>query len=232
MGLGGAAVMPQTLSIIANVFEPARAGRGHRHLDLGRRHRRRHRPGARRPAADPLLVGLGLPDQRPGHARRRDRRRSSWCPSRATRPPARSTSSACSVRRRARAAGLRDRAGRRRRVVGQPRRPRPGPRRPRRARAVRLVRVPHRAPVASTSGCSRTGACRPRVGSIALLFFGMGGVYFFSSFYLQNVRGYSPLEAGLLAVPFAARPVPDLAAQRPAGRAGSASARSWSRACC
>jgi len=41
------------------------------------------------------------------------------------------------------------------------------------------------------------------VGSIALLFFGMGGVYFFTSFYLQNVRGYSPLETGALAVPFA-----------------------------
>ena len=41
------------------------------------------------------------------------------------------------------------------------------------------------------------------VGSIGLLFFGMGGVYFFTSFYLQNVRGYSPLEAGALAVPFA-----------------------------
>ena len=41
------------------------------------------------------------------------------------------------------------------------------------------------------------------VGSIALLFFGMGGVYFFSSFYLQNVRGYSPLFTGLLTVPFA-----------------------------
>jgi EmrB/QacA subfamily drug resistance transporter len=41
------------------------------------------------------------------------------------------------------------------------------------------------------------------VGSIALLFFGMGGVYFFSSFYLQNVRGYSPLQTGLLAIPFA-----------------------------
>jgi EmrB/QacA subfamily drug resistance transporter len=41
------------------------------------------------------------------------------------------------------------------------------------------------------------------VGAIALLFFGMGGVYFFTSFYLQNVRGYSPLDAGLLAIPFA-----------------------------
>jgi len=42
------------------------------------------------------------------------------------------------------------------------------------------------------------------VGAIALLFFGMGGVYFFTSFYLQNVRGYTPLHAGLVAVPFAA----------------------------
>jgi EmrB/QacA subfamily drug resistance transporter len=41
------------------------------------------------------------------------------------------------------------------------------------------------------------------VGSIGLLFFGMGGVYFFTSFYLQNVRGYSPLATGALAVPFA-----------------------------
>ena len=41
------------------------------------------------------------------------------------------------------------------------------------------------------------------VGAITLLFFGMGGVYFFTSFYLQNVRGYSPLDAGLLTVPFA-----------------------------
>jgi MFS family permease len=31
----------------------------------------------------------------------------------------------------------------------------------------------------------------------------MGGVFFFTSFYLQNVRGYSALDAGLLTVPFA-----------------------------
>jgi EmrB/QacA subfamily drug resistance transporter len=41
-------------------------------------------------------------------------------------------------------------------------------------------------------------------GAVALLFFGMGGGLFFISFYLQNVRGYSPLDAGLLTVPFAA----------------------------
>jgi EmrB/QacA subfamily drug resistance transporter len=41
------------------------------------------------------------------------------------------------------------------------------------------------------------------VGALALVFFGMGGVFFFTSFYLQNVRGYSALDAGLLTVPFA-----------------------------
>jgi predicted MFS family arabinose efflux permease len=41
------------------------------------------------------------------------------------------------------------------------------------------------------------------IGALGLLFFGMGGVFFFTSFYLQNVRGYSPLDAGLLTVPFA-----------------------------
>jgi len=41
------------------------------------------------------------------------------------------------------------------------------------------------------------------VGALGLVFFGMGGVFFFTSFYLQNVRGYSALDAGLLTVPFA-----------------------------
>jgi len=39
--------------------------------------------------------------------------------------------------------------------------------------------------------------------SIALVFFAMGGVYFFIGFYLQNVRGFSPLHAGLLTIPIA-----------------------------
>ncbi len=42
------------------------------------------------------------------------------------------------------------------------------------------------------------------IGALGLVFFGMGGVFFFTSFYLQNVRGYTPLDAGLLTVPFAA----------------------------
>jgi len=47
----------------------------------------------------------------------------------------------------------------------------------------------------------------PRLSSaaaaIGLNFFAMAGVYFFMSFYLQNVRGYSPLHAGLLTAPVA-----------------------------
>jgi MFS family permease len=40
--------------------------------------------------------------------------------------------------------------------------------------------------------------------AIVLVFFAMGGVYFFISFYTQNVRGYTPLHAGLLTIPLAA----------------------------
>jgi EmrB/QacA subfamily drug resistance transporter len=42
------------------------------------------------------------------------------------------------------------------------------------------------------------------VGAIALVFFGMMGAFFFLSFYLQSVRGYTALQAGLLSLPFAA----------------------------
>jgi EmrB/QacA subfamily drug resistance transporter len=42
------------------------------------------------------------------------------------------------------------------------------------------------------------------VGAIALVFFALAGVIFFMSFYMQNVRGYSPLHAGLLTLPLAA----------------------------
>ena len=42
------------------------------------------------------------------------------------------------------------------------------------------------------------------VGALGLVFFGMMGALFFLSFYLQSVRGYSPLYAGVLTLPFAA----------------------------
>ncbi len=42
------------------------------------------------------------------------------------------------------------------------------------------------------------------IGSIALVFFALMGVTFFSVFYMQSVRGYSPLQSGLLMIPLAA----------------------------
>jgi len=42
------------------------------------------------------------------------------------------------------------------------------------------------------------------IAALAMTFFGMMGAFFFLSFYLQGVRGYSPLAAGLLTLPFAA----------------------------
>ncbi|GAA3236664.1 hypothetical protein GCM10020256_55480 [Streptomyces thermocoprophilus] len=42
------------------------------------------------------------------------------------------------------------------------------------------------------------------IAAIALVFFALMGVTFFSVFYTQSVRGYSPLETGLLLLPLAA----------------------------
>jgi EmrB/QacA subfamily drug resistance transporter len=42
------------------------------------------------------------------------------------------------------------------------------------------------------------------VGSVGLVFFAAMGSFFFMAFYLQLVRGYSPLKTGLLFIPFAA----------------------------
>jgi EmrB/QacA subfamily drug resistance transporter len=42
------------------------------------------------------------------------------------------------------------------------------------------------------------------IGAVGLVFFAALGTLFFLSFYLQLVRGYSPLQAGLLVTPFAA----------------------------
>src|SRR5690606_27602929 len=41
------------------------------------------------------------------------------------------------------------------------------------------------------------------VASIALCFFAASGMLFFSNFYMQSVRGLTPMEAGAMVVPFA-----------------------------
>ncbi|MFB9513655.1 MFS transporter [Streptomyces purpureus] len=49
----------------------------------------------------------------------------------------------------------------------------------------------------------RDPAFSAAVTAIALIFFAVLGVTFFSAFYLQSVRGYTPLQAGLLILPMA-----------------------------
>jgi len=50
----------------------------------------------------------------------------------------------------------------------------------------------------------RDGRLSASVGAIGLVFFALGGVILFISLYVQSVRGYSPLGAGLLTLPLAA----------------------------
>jgi MFS transporter, DHA2 family, multidrug resistance protein len=50
----------------------------------------------------------------------------------------------------------------------------------------------------------RNGQFSASIASIGLTFFASMGTFFFMAFYLQLVRGYSPLDTGLLLLPFAA----------------------------
>ena len=202
MGLGGAAVMPQTLSIISNVFEPAERPRAiglwATAVGLG-------------VATGPVLGGLLL-----DHFW--------WGSVFLINVPVTVVGVIAAAilvpESRNREAGGIDYVGVLLSIAGLvllvygivqggdigswiTGRARPDRGRPGRPGRVRLVRDPDRAPVAGRPAVPdrRLSAS---VGAIGLTFFGMGGVFFFTSFYLQNVRGYTPLAAGLLTVPFAA----------------------------
>ncbi len=69
------------------------------------------------------------------------------------------------------------------------------------------------------------------VGAIALVFFGMGGVYFFTSFYTQNVLGYSPARRGPADGAVRGRPAAAVPAQRLAGPPVRGQGRRNRRAC-
>ena len=101
MGVGGAFIMPSTLSIITNVFPRRRARQGDRHLGRVRRPRHRDRPRHRRLARRARRLELDLPRQRARSSspRCRSSGRSSpspgipplrrWtCPASRSRPPA------------------------------------------------------------------------------------------------------------------------------------------------
>ena len=57
------------------------------------------------------------------------------------------------------------------------------------------------------------------IGALSLVFFGMMGALFFLSFYLQSVRGYTPLKAGAFSLAFAVAQMADGPAQRGPGPA-------------
>ena len=70
LGIAGATLAPSTLSLIFNMFQDPRQ----RSVAIGvwisrLLGRQRHRPGARRPPARALLVGLGVPARGAGHGR-------------------------------------------------------------------------------------------------------------------------------------------------------------------
>ena len=69
MGVGGAMIMPATLSIITNIFPRRGARQGDRRVGRHGRDRRRPRPALRWPAARVLRLVLGLPHQRARRAR-------------------------------------------------------------------------------------------------------------------------------------------------------------------
>ena len=230
LGVGGAMIMPATLSILRQVF-PDRRERAlaDRHLERGRRGRRRGRPAARRLPARALLVGLGLPHQHPADG---------WSACRSGRwllPESRGDGDGpWDVRRRADGRGRtvrrrpRREAARRRRAAL--RRVDPGCRccagaallvlfvRRQRRRTHPLIDLRMFArPAFSTS-----------VGCIVLAMLALVGLELIAAQYLQLVLGLSPLETGL-------RLLPLTFAAMAAGLAGSQhaaalrAARGWSR---
>ncbi len=75
MGVGEALIMPPRSPSSGRCSRARRTHQGDRHLVGGRRRRDGDRADGRRLAAEPLLVGLGVPDQSPPRCRGPDRRR-------------------------------------------------------------------------------------------------------------------------------------------------------------
>ena len=82
---------------------------------------------------------------------------------------------------------------------------------------LRAVREAQRPPVHRRHATSRTRPSPPPIAAIALVFFALMGVTFFSVFYIQSVRGYCAA-ADRSADAAAGRRADDLRAARPAGR--------------
>ena len=86
MGVGGAFIMPSTLSILTATFPASERAQGDRHLGRGRRARHRHRPGHRRLAPRARRLEPDLPRQRARSSSPRCSPAAGSSPSRATPP--------------------------------------------------------------------------------------------------------------------------------------------------
>ena len=200
-----ALIMPATLSILTNVFTDPPSGPKAIGIWAGvSRPRRRHRPDRRRLAARALLVGLGLPGQRPGRGRRARRRPRSSCPTRRRpgRPPLDPLGAVLSIAGLV-ALALGDHRGARQRA---------GPTRDRSARfAVGAVAARRRSSLGAAHrppDARRPLLHEPRFTAascaITLAFFAMFGSMFFLTQYLQFVLGFTPARGRRCAVPVAA----------------------------
>ena len=204
MGIGGALIMPSTLSVLTNVFpaEERPKAIGIWAAVAGPRHR--DRPGGRRLADRALRLERRVPRQPPDRGGRAGRGARRSCPSRATRRSRGSTRVGAVLS----TAGLGvltwaiiEAGGERGWTDGV------DARRLRRGAALRWRR-------------SWPGSCAPRSPmldvrlfrvrrfsgasvSIALVFFSLFGAIFFLTMYLQEVMDYGALEAGLRVTPVA-----------------------------
>ncbi len=201
-GLGGALVSPAALSIITTTFtDQAERTTRARRLERDRGRRRRRRAAARRRPDRPRLVALDLLRQRPGRRLHRSCSRCATCRVAGRRRTAASTSrGAVTVTGGLAGARVRDRQGAGVGLgIGQD---------DRRARAraslllAAFVVIERR----SAAPLMRLDLPRPVAGgratrSMLLVASGMFGMFFFASLYVQEILGYSPLQAGLAFLP-------------------------------
>ena len=214
MGLGAAFVMPSTLSILNSVFPPrerpqaiaawsAVAGVG---IVIG--------PTLGGLLLIALLVGQRLPDQRAARRARADRRAPDRAGNRRAGPAIASTwrgtvlggrRPVCHRGRHHRGAGP---------WLDRARDPRRGGRRARRARRFIWWELRTEHPLIDLRVFT-SRAFSAAAASVTIIFFALFGSLFVLTQYLQLVHGYSPLSAGVRALPFALAMGADLAAVSP-----------------
>ena len=200
MGIGGAMIMPATLSTVSNIFPREERGKAIAIWSAVACDRDRTRTVRRRPAAPVLLLELGLLAERADRGRRASRR--GGARPRDARPEAGQARPAGrpALRRCARRARLRDH-----RSPGQGL-DEPGHRRlPRRSRlcsahSSRGGRFAVRSRCSSSYFFRRPGFSVASLG-ISLTYFGLMGAIFAFTQYLQFARGFSALAAGAIMLP-------------------------------